>query len=303
MRTLIVKLGAMGDVLRTTALLRALEGDVDWLTAPAAVPLLENNPFLSRVLTAPEPAQHYDCVLSLDEDLKAVGMAVAAGGTRLVGIFYNEEGERIYTPETAPWFDMGLISCFGKTRADALKKANRRSFQEYLFEMTGRKFQEEEYVLALTPWPFEADHALRVGIECRAGARWPLKKWDKYDLLIDALEKEGVPVTVFSQREDVRDYMRDIQGCDVVVTGDTLCLHIAIALRKQTVAIFGPTPADEIHGYGRVRKIIAPLDCIKCYKNACDFDPNCMQSIPLAAVHDAVRGALEDAARLREDNA
>ena len=40
---------------------------------------------------------------------------------------YAADGTLAYTDDTAPWFDMGLISRFGKERADALKVANRSS--------------------------------------------------------------------------------------------------------------------------------------------------------------------------------
>ena len=41
METLIIKLGATGDVVRTTPLLRRFDGPVTWLTAPMNVDLLE----------------------------------------------------------------------------------------------------------------------------------------------------------------------------------------------------------------------------------------------------------------------
>src|SRR5690606_28265482 len=41
MHTLILKLNATGDVVRTTSLLRRLDGEVTWITAPTNVPLLD----------------------------------------------------------------------------------------------------------------------------------------------------------------------------------------------------------------------------------------------------------------------
>ena len=40
MNTLILKLGATGDVVRTTPLLKHLTGEVSWITAAKNVPLL-----------------------------------------------------------------------------------------------------------------------------------------------------------------------------------------------------------------------------------------------------------------------
>src|SRR4051794_16306653 len=53
-QVLIIKLDAMGDVLRTTTLLPALaqahpHAAISWITRQESKPLLENNPFLSEV--------------------------------------------------------------------------------------------------------------------------------------------------------------------------------------------------------------------------------------------------------------
>src|SRR5215467_6998998 len=75
MRTLIVKLGATGDVVRTTPLLHRLEGHVTWLTAPKNKPLLEGLARTSAELRAldwndrPELAGgHFDLVINLEDE-------------------------------------------------------------------------------------------------------------------------------------------------------------------------------------------------------------------------------------------
>lgn len=57
---------------------------------------------------------------------------------------------------------------------------------------------------------------------------------------------------------------------DVLITGDTLALHIGLALRKMIVAYFGPTAPWEVNLYGMGEKIIAPVDCIARYRTNCD---------------------------------
>ena len=54
-RFLIVKLGAIGDVLRTTPLLAGLkraypQSHITWVVDPAALPLLKHNPLIDRLL-------------------------------------------------------------------------------------------------------------------------------------------------------------------------------------------------------------------------------------------------------------
>jgi heptosyltransferase-2 len=80
--------------------------------------------------------------------------------------------------------------------------------------------------------------------------------------------------------------------CDLVVTGDTTALHLAVGLRKKVVALFGPTCAQEIELYGRGEKIISSLSCSPCYRRFCDRDPNCMRAVPAEEVLKTVNRLL-----------
>ena len=110
---------------------------------------------------------------------------------------------------------------------------------------------------------------------------------------IGSESKEFMVIKEFMERRSLLDYIADINNCDLIVTGDTLCMHIGVALRKKIIAIFGPTSADEIYDYGRIHKIVSRLDCIKCYKRECDCNPNCMQSITLDSVYRKVVEVIE----------
>lgn len=76
------------------------------------------------------------------------------------------------------------------------------------------------------------------------------------------------------------------------MTGDTLALHVAVALRVPVVALFGPTCAQEIDLFGRGAKIVSALPCGPCYLRHCTKAPNCMDHIPVAEVERAVLQAL-----------
>lgn len=55
----------------------------------------------------------------------------------------------------------------------------------------------------------------------------------------------------------LRELAALVGRCAAVVTGDTLCLHVACALGVPVVALFGPTSAAEIELYGNGDKIVA----------------------------------------------
>jgi heptosyltransferase-2 len=183
---------------------------------------------------------------------------------------------------------MGLVSRFGKERADELKRLNTRSYQEHLFAMFGREFRGEDYVFGTAPRQVSPR---RIGVEMRADPRWQWKRWTRYPELVERLRREGFDVFVFEQRADLRDFIADVNDCGLVLTGDTLTMHVGLALQKRVIAVFGPTSAPEIHGYGRLTKIVSPIECICCYLRTCDKSPNCMDLLPLDRLLDAVRAA------------
>ena len=80
-RILIIKTGALGDVLRTTVLLEGLieknvHPRITWITKRNAAPLLQNNPYIDELCfeddVPPEVFQRiYTLVISLEENVEA----------------------------------------------------------------------------------------------------------------------------------------------------------------------------------------------------------------------------------------
>ena len=154
-RILILKTGALGDVLRTTSILPGLRErfptmEVTWVTAPAARTLVERHPEVQRVLDVPpgeEAAvaelsrqlanERFEWVLSLDDEWPLCRMAVEQNAVRLSGATIGPDGERAYTEDVGEWFDMGLLSRLGKDQADARKVQNHKSHPQIYADMFG----------------------------------------------------------------------------------------------------------------------------------------------------------------------
>jgi heptosyltransferase-2 len=66
-------------------------------------------------------------------------------------------------------------------------------------------------------------------------------------------------------------------------------MHIAIALNKYVVAIFGPTCSQEIELYDNGAKIVSDIECSPCYKRHCYKKDNCMSRIRIEEILDKVK--------------
>ena len=70
--------------------------------------------------------------------------------------------------------------------------------------------------------------------------------------------------------------------CDLVISGDSLGMHMAIALKKYILVWFGLSCAAEIELYGRGEKLIPEgLECSPCWKKVCPFNLECIDMIDL----------------------
>ena len=69
---------------------------------------------------------------------------------------------------------------------------------------------------------------------------------------------------------------------DVVVTGDSFGMHLAIALKKYVIVWFGVSCWTEIDLYDRGVKLYHKnLTCSPCWKKECPYDLECIEMIDL----------------------
>jgi heptosyltransferase-2 len=292
------------------------EAVIDWLTAQNAREILLNNPEISRILVWEEKPVlgQYDLVIGLEDD-KAVCDSVTQIKTKqLIGAFLKD-GKQAYTPSA--WFDMSIISKKGIERANKAKKANVITYQEHMADLLGIKVSP--YVFSLTEPEIEYGKKViqslgqgLIGVNTGAGQRWPLKSWG-IDQTIKLIKRLDRPVLILGGEEErernqaiaaatgwpdagvhsIRQFASIINQCQVVLTTDSLAMHLAIALRKPLVVLFGPTSAAEIELYGLGEKLVAPLDCTVCYRKACDLKPNCMDELSVDQVYSALTRLLK----------
>ncbi len=332
-RILIIKLDALGDVLRTTSILPAVKkawpsAHITWVTNKNALALFRNLTDVHKVLDFDEAAthtlllsSHFDLLIHPDASPRSAPLASAVKADLKKGYLMNPRGYIEPADENAvEWFEMGAF--------DNIKKINTKSYQQVIHEISGLPYERDEIQLKLSQdeiffaQKFSDDHALSkykklVGLNTGASGRWQLKQW-RYDGYSELIRKllaiEGTGVLLFGGPEEeernrglkndypdvidtgswntLRQFFALMSLPDVVVTGDTMALHAAAALGKKVVCLFGPTSYHEIEDYGRITKIYPDMECLVCYKQICDFVPNCMDLISVDMVYDAVAKGL-----------
>ncbi len=93
--------------------------------------------------------------------------------------------------------------------------------------------------------------------------------------------------------EGLRSGILWMDTSDVVFSGCSLGMHIAIGLKKQVVAWFGVSCIQEIDLYDRGVKIQSPVVCSPCWKKTCDNEPKCYDVVPLLEIENAVQTCLQ----------
>lgn len=150
---------------------------------------------------------------------------------------------------------------------------------------------------------------------------WPSKNWSRQNFaaLIDLLPEDIQPVLCGSRQDaraafeirslcakepfditgktSLRQLAALLSGADLLLTGDTGALHIAVAVGAPTVSLWGPTPPERYGplacGHTVIRGAAA---CAACHKTNCRLPAReCMDSIRPERVAEAIRARLSRA--------
>lgn len=286
MEVLILKLGATGDVVRTTALLHNLPGRVTWITAAKNLPFIQNlHPNLRPLAwegRASAAGGVYDLLINLEDTADVAEFARDVRAKQRFGACIDGQGRLSYTDDSRDWFDLSLISRFGRVKADELKLHNRSTYQDLVFRGLGWNFNGEEYLLPPSP---QTNLAGDIAIAAESGPVWPMKQWAYYNELRAQLESDGFKVNVLGQRPTLLEHLSDVRQHRLLIGGDTLPMHLALGSGVPCVSIFNCTSPWEIFDYGIQSKLVSPHLEEFFYKRT--FDPRATTAVPLQDVYTA----------------
>jgi heptosyltransferase II len=292
MNVLILKLGATGDVVRTTPLLRRLGGSVTWITSAKNGALLDGLADNLRHFSWERRARAldipYDLAINLEDTLEVALFLKSARPAEIFGAYAESSGRLCYTGNSKGWFDLSLISSYGRREADRLKLLNRQTYQELVFTGLGLLFAGDPYLL---PDPIETGLSGDVAIAADSGRVWPMKKWAYYRELKEALEDRGFTVNILPERPSLLEHLADVRNHRCLVGGDSLPMHFALGTSTPCVTLFNCTSPWEIYDYGVQEKIISPLLKEFFYKRG--YDGRAATAISMDVVLDAVANQVE----------
>jgi len=325
----IIRLSSLGDIVHALPAFQALrkefpEAGISWIAEPAGAALLENFPGIDRVLAFRLKPQHglaakvlylvrfvrrwrrqFDLVLDFQGLIKSGLLAFLLGGMRLgfgrrnareplAAVFYSRRATVFPEDQHVIHKNLHLLSLVGIHGAAV-------AYPVKDWRPSGR--------LAA----FLEECSLRPGewIVLNVGGGWPSKilSADQWQRIAEGLkdvrplvmiwgnEKERATAEAVARRSGARlapymdfsDLIFFIARARLVVSGDTLALHLADMTRTPAVGIFGPSsPGRNGPLLPASRAVVRKLECSFCYRRECDT-MNCLHDIVIEDIIKAAR--------------
>ena len=298
------------------------QSDVSWITLKNAAPLLDRNQLLDRVfLWEPESwlileQLEFDVLLNVDKSQRSCALAMKIKSKEKLGFGLDKKGVIVpLNREAHENYRLGLD--------DHLKfRVNQKTVSRLQCEQFKLKYLRDEYALSLSPEEVAfcrqynqemgiAAGDMVVGFNTGCSELYPNKKMtiDQHVALIDRMaEIPGIKLVLVGGPEDTQrnaEISRRVGGkvidtpstegvrrgicyvniCDLVISGDSFGMHLAIGLKKHVIVWFGVSCWTEIDLYDRGVKLIpAGLECSPCWKRTCPYNLECIQMIDLKAI-------------------
>jgi ADP-heptose:LPS heptosyltransferase len=302
------------------------ESTIYWVTLKNAAPLLYNNQFIDHVYEYSAESISilnqikFDFVMNVDKSQRSCAILNSINSKNKLGFGLDRNGKIVPMNEGAYYnYKLGMDDHFKF-------KVNKRTGQDYLAETFELDKNYSEYVFNFTEEEVQfiekyklengiAKSDFVVGFNTGCSLLYPNKKMtvEQHIHLIDRLLKnEKYKVALFGGPEDterneeiyskfknkiintpttggVRKGACYESIADLVITGDSFGMHLAIALKKFVIVWFGVSCWTEIDLYNRGVKLYQEnLECSPCWKKSCPYDLECIKMIDLDRIIKAV---------------
>jgi ADP-heptose:LPS heptosyltransferase len=295
---------------------------ISWITLHSTAPLLKHILLLDRVYVwEPESwmvLQHmtFDVAMNVDKSQRSGAFMMTLKAKEKLGFGIDKNGVIIpLNREAEESYILGLD--------DHLKfHLNQKTVPRLECEQFKLKFRRDEYTVTLSPEEIAfcdryktsvgiAPGDVVVGLNTGCSELYPNKKMtiEQHVRLVDMLagisrlkivlvggpedtqrnaeivRRVGEKVISTPTTEGVRRGLCYVNICDVVISGDSFGMHMAIGLKKHVIVWFGVSCHQEIDVFERGLKLVPHgLDCSPCWKRECPYNLECIQMISLEAM-------------------
>ncbi|HIG32401.1 MAG TPA: hypothetical protein EYQ09_03030 [Flavobacteriales bacterium] len=314
-RILFIKLGAIGDVIRTTPLLEKYKKEYGnchftWIThSPQVVPKDEVDVIYKWDESSVSilANQEFDIAVNLDKDKEACMLLAHVDARDKFGFLWKDGHINTATDKAEHKLLTGIF--------DHISKKNTLNYLEEIFEICHFEFNQEEYTLNLNKnlsdkWSEKLAKLAKgktiIGLNTGCGERWKTRLWPKeyWVELIKDLEKQGYFCLLMGgPAEDemnryyqlktratylgtfsLEEFIAITNNTEIIVTPVSMMMHIALALKKQMMLFHNIFNVHEFELYGR-GIIIEPTSGCDCYfGNSCGREKRCMNDISVQDV-------------------
>jgi heptosyltransferase-1 len=309
-RILVIRLSAMGDVIHALPAVASLrqgfpDAKISWLIKPRWSLLLAGNPSIDEVIPFERTVrgirsvvqrlrkERFDLAVDFQGLMQSALLARAARASRCVGFHRSHAREPVaaflYTTEVRTTSLHRVDQCL-ELAAAAGGAAIQPTFPLPRGEAEGH-LPDEPFVLACPlagwgskQWPLEYYSQLAHGLDMPLVVNGPPESAGLLASIRGAtIHRSGLPGLIDATRR-----------AHAVIGVDSGPLHLAAALAKPGVAIFGPTDPASHGPYGASIRVLRSSAAVTSYKRRDEVD-HAMRAIEPQAVLDALQASLAEA--------
>lgn len=293
-KILIVRLGAIGDVVHSSALFRSIkkkypDSIIHYATTKVPSLLIENDPDLDKVwVLDSSKIKSYRYLYEFSKELRKENYDICINlqpSLRIKFFCFCTVAKKHITYKKS--FKFHAVENFWRTGLSAFKDLELdKNLQIYLDEAVKNTINEK---IANLKKPLVI---MNVALSTtRQGRLWPPEYWieltnslvEKYDCQVVLTgAKEDIPSTQpllglknvisFCGELSIAETAALMSFSNLVISGDTGPLHIATAVGVNTIGIYGAAPISRTGPYGdKANAICSDFKCMACNRRKCKF--------------------------------
>lgn len=305
----------IGDIILSTIIVDNLLAyfpgvKIDYLTEPFAKPALEDNPNINKILTMGKKEfpvwvalrirkENYDLLIDTWCNPRSAQITFLSGVKYRLGFSYRG---RKYAYNILATSGRGAYHS-AEHNLELIKALNvpiiSKKIQYYISETDKKyagsvikeRFNENDFIVGIVPsggWESKRCDASKWVEICKA-------VHDKYNAKCfilwgpgdendaDYIIKNTGDYTIRAPETGLKRMSALINECSLIIANDSGPMHIAAALGKPTLGIFGPTNPVAHGPYSPISDYVNKEDlfCIICNKLVCPYGHECMLQLPI----------------------